>query len=146
MVDGLVIKDPDNTIYVSESIAQTIEHREIANEVAAAIECRGVGRAVALKLGLKFSDRAGTTGELWLQGLAQANPVERTLVSKAIAEWSDGDAIASHIGYSIDAFCTKDLGRSANGPSILNAKNRAWLTETYGVVFVTPAELLQRVP
>jgi hypothetical protein len=145
MVDGLVIKDPDNTIYVNESIEQVIEHRGMANEVASAIESRGVGRAVALELGLKFNERAGVTGELWLQGLARAKPDERRLVRKAIGEWSDGDAIASHVGYGIEVFCTNDLGRSAGGPSILNAENRAWLTETYGVVFVTPTELAQRV-
>ena len=145
MVDGLVIKDPDNAIYVNEPIEQVIEHRSIANEVAAAIESRGVGRAVALELGLKFSERAGATGELWLQGLARAKPDEYRLVRKAIGEWSDGDAIASHVGYGIGFFCTNDLGRSAGGPSILDAVNRAWLEETYDVVFVTPIELAQRI-
>lgn len=145
MVDGLVIKDPDDTIYVNESIEQMIEHRSMANEVASTIESRCVGRAVALELGLKFNERAGVTGELWLQGLARANPDELGLVRKAIGEWSDGDAIASHVGYGIEVFCTNDLGRSAGGPSILNAENRAWLTGTYGVVFVTPTELAQRI-
>lgn len=145
MVDGLVIKDPDNAIYVNESIERVIAHRSKAEEVAAAIEGRGVGRAVALELGLKFNERAGVTGELWLQGLARAKPDEYQLVRKAIGEWSDGDGIASHVGYGIDVFCTNDRGQSAGGPSILNDENRAWLTETYGVVFVTPSELAQRI-
>ncbi|MFM0503218.1 MULTISPECIES: hypothetical protein [Paraburkholderia] len=83
MVDGLVIKDPDNTIYVNESVEQVIKHRGIANEVASAIESRGVGRAVALELGPKFNEHAGVTGELWLQGLARAKSDELRLVRKA---------------------------------------------------------------
>jgi len=145
MVDGLVIKDPDNTIYVTETIEQVIAHRSTAGEVAAAIEGRGVGRAVALELGLKFNERAGVTSELWLQGLARARPDEYRLVRKAIGEWSDGDAIASHVGYGIEVFCTNDFGRSAGGPSVLDAVNRAWLVATYDVVFVTPIELAQRI-
>ncbi|WP_406867315.1 hypothetical protein [Paraburkholderia fungorum] len=144
-VDGLTRPDPDQSFYVIEPIEQVVAHREKANEVAAAIEQRGVGRAVALKIGNEYNKLAGVTSDkpkLWLQGLAHAQTsAERTTVERAIAEWSDGDGIASHVGYGFDLFCSHDFGKSAGGPSIMNLENRAWLSKTYAVVFVTLSEL-----
>jgi hypothetical protein len=37
-----------------------------------------------------------------------------------VSEWADGDAVAAHIAYGNDIFCTQDQGKSAGGPSILD--------------------------
>jgi hypothetical protein len=139
------VQDPDESFYVVEPIDQLVAHRERANEVAAAIEQRGVGRAVALALGNQYNALTGATEgnpTLWLQGLAHASTnAQRKTVARAIAEWSDGDGIASHVGYGIDLYCSDDFGKNAGSSSIMNLENRAWLLQAYGVVFVTISEL-----
>jgi hypothetical protein len=144
--DGFSVKDDDGSFYEpDESLQELIQRREKANEVDVAIAARGVGRAIAQSLGLKFSARDGVS-EWWLQGLKRARDIhERGEVNRAIAEWADAESIASHIGYEIDFFCTNDLGRSAGTASIFAPDNRAWLTSTYGVAFVTLPELIQKV-
>jgi hypothetical protein len=106
---------------------------------------RGAGRAVALELGNKgnaLSVATNDTPRLWLQGLAHAKP---KAVTKAIAEWSDGDSIASHVGYGIDLYCSDDFGRNAGKRSIMTKENRAWISSAYGVVFVTLRELAEMI-
>ena len=67
---------------------------------------------------------------------------ERRKVQRAIKEWADADSIAAHVGYGIDLFCSEDMGKSTGGePSVLDGSNRAWLTATFGIKFVTVAEL-----
>jgi hypothetical protein len=125
-----------------KSVLELAARMDRVNKVAEAIQARGLGYATAVHLGLQFSARDGASGELWLQGLGRAgNDAERKKVQNAIKEWADGDSIAAHVGYEIDLFCTKDKGRSAGGNSILNAANRTWLEQTYGVTFVTLSEL-----
>ncbi|ACH84608.1 MULTISPECIES: hypothetical protein [Acidithiobacillus] len=149
MVDGLTVRDTNQSFYVIEPIEHMIAHREKAGEVAAAIEKRGVGRAISLNIGNKYNELSGVTidkPKLWLQGLAQANTdAQKKKVAKAIAEWSDGDSIASHIGYGIDLFCSEDFGKNTSGPSVMNPDNRGWLSETYGVVFITLSELAEKL-
>ena len=144
-VDGLTVPDPDGEFYIIETNDQMIAHREKANEVAAAIEARGVGRAIALGIGNRYNASAGYTEEnprLWLAGLGNAT-TKRDIkeVAKAVAEWADGDTMASHIGYGIDYFCTEDFARNSKGQSIFNAVNREWLSQTYGVKFATMKSL-----
>lgn len=115
------------------------------NEMTTAITTRGLGQAKALELGLHFSKRDDvSTPELWLQGLGRArNKSERNKVYKATREWADGDSIAAHHGFGMQLFCSEDVGRS--GHSILDGDNRKWLSEEFGIEFVTLAQLAQRV-
>jgi hypothetical protein len=108
-----------------------------------AIQARGLGYAAAVRLGLKFSERDGKVGEWWFQALCHAqDESERRKVQRAIREWADADSIAAHVGYGIDLFCSEDMGKSTGGePSVLDGPNRAWLTATFGIKFVTLAEL-----
>jgi hypothetical protein len=55
------------------------------------------------------------------------------------------DSIASHYGYGIDLLCSKDFGKSASGPSVLDCDNRKRLNEEFGIRFVTLAELAKRL-
>lgn len=113
------------------------------HEVSQAIESRGCGHAQVKALGLNMSDPFDT----WYKGLTNAKDIhEERAVERAFSEWADGDAIASHIAHGIEVFCTGDVGKSNAGPSVLNAENRAWLTGTYGVEFMTFDELLATLP
>ena len=60
---------------------------------------------------------------------------------RAFSEWADGDSIAAHIAYGLDIFCSDDVGNSNSISSVLDNANRAWLSETYGVRFMTLEEL-----
>ncbi len=146
MVVGFSWKDDDGSFYEQvEPIEELVRRREKASEVAAALEARDLGRAKGLSLGLEFSKRAGASGELWLQGLRRAQATKQKKVTQAVAEWADGDSIAAHVGYGNDFFCTHDQGKGGGGPLAFDAVNRAWLTATYGVSFVTISELAARI-
>ncbi|PPJ63968.1 hypothetical protein [Cuspidothrix issatschenkoi] len=60
---------------------------------------------------------------------------------KAFAEWADGDAIAFHIAYSNEYFCTRDQGKNVGQGSVMSKKNRKWLEEDYSIKFISPEDL-----
>jgi hypothetical protein len=124
-------------------ISDLLRCMDEVNEMATRIATRGVGHAVAVEVGLLFSQRAGVTKpELWLQGLGRARgKAESKKVAKAIREWADGDSIASHYGFGNDVFCTDDFAKSATASSVLDKDNRKWLAEDFGIRFMTLAEL-----
>jgi hypothetical protein len=62
-------------------------------------------------------------------------------VQRRIAEWADGDAIAAHIAYGNDYFCTRDAAKKAGPTSILSARNREWLLREYGARVIAPGDL-----
>ena len=142
------VRDDDHTFYAPDaSVFELVERMEKANTVASAIEAREVGRVVPLSLGLKFSARAGATGEWWLRGLQRAQgPDEHRHVQKAIREWADADSVASHVGYGVHLFCSEDRGKSTGGmPSVFDETNRAWLAAKWGVRFVSLTELANMI-
>ncbi len=120
---------------------------EKVNLLASQIADRGVGQAPAVHFGVQLSQQADITQpELWLQGLGRAStPSERKRVARVVAEWADGDSIAAHYGFGIELFCSEDFGRSGNGHSVLDDNNRRWLSESFGIRFVTLAELAKWV-
>jgi hypothetical protein len=137
------VDDPDRIIFESHEYDDALHKAlELTTEVASAIQARGVGQALLFKIAAAFATRDNVT-EPWPQSLPRArNDAERRQVQRAIAEWADGDAVFSHIGFGIDLLCSEDLGKSTGGvPSILDPTNRAWLSSTYGVKFVTLTEL-----
>jgi hypothetical protein len=116
------------------------------NEVDSALAQLGVGRARAVELGLEYSERDNASGEFWMQGLGRTrDDTERKKVHKAINEWADGDAIAAHIGYGNDLFCTYDQGSNSGERSVLHPSKRAWLRRTYEIAFVNLSELADRL-
>jgi hypothetical protein len=138
------VRDDDDTFFEPEpNVLELAARLDKASEVADAIQARGLGYATAVWLGLKFSERDGKVGEWWFQALRRAqDETERRKVQRAIREWADADSIAAHVGYGIDLFCSEDMGKSTGGePSVLDGSNRAWLTATFGIKFVTVAEL-----
>ena len=116
------------------------------NRIATEMAKRNVGQAVAVELGVQFSQRDRISEpELFLQGLGRARESEAEKVAKAISEWADGDSIASHYGFGIEVFCSDDFGKGAAGPSVLDRDHRKWLADEFGIQFVTLSELAERV-
>lgn len=114
-----------------------------AHEVGGAIEARGVGYAVVKGIGTGLAEG----DEPWYRALLRATDIHKVrAIERAFGEWADGDSIASHIAYGMDVFCTGDKGKSAGGVSVLNQANHAWLTQTYGVHFMTVEELANSLP
>ncbi|MHB8704000.1 MAG: hypothetical protein ACYC8W_07685 [Candidatus Tyrphobacter sp.] len=118
---------------------------DLVNEIWSEISGRGVGRAVAVKLGTDFTKRDKVQQpELWLQGLGRArDKAERNRVAEVCREWADGDSIAAHYGFGMQLFCSDDFATASSGRSVLDRENRKWLTEEYGVKFATLAELAE---
>jgi hypothetical protein len=107
------------------------------------IEQRNVGKAQLTMIARELGTRHAEGGHVYfdIPDVPLTND-DRRRVASAVAEWADGDAIACHIGYGNDLFCTGDKGgTTGTRTSILNDANRAWLTETYQVQFKCVAEL-----
>ena len=133
------LTDEDDEWYLKVSDGELSRWLDKAHEVGRAIEDRGVGYAQAVAVGRRL---AGGASKTWYKALVDAIDVhQRRAVERAFSEWSDGDALASHIAYGIDVFCTADRGNSNAGPSVLDGGNRAWLASEYGVWFMTIEEV-----
>lgn len=133
-------------IYEKLVFPADIDRANKINEVDLALAQRGLGRSRAVALGVEWSKRDGESGETWMQGLGRArNETERRTVHRAVNEWADGDAIAAHVGYGNDFFCTHDKGSGSGRQSALHPSNRLWLQSAYGVEFVTVFELAGRL-
>jgi hypothetical protein len=135
------VEDLSGLLYPKETEEIMTERQKRFFAAAHDIQQRGLGFAQAQALGEKFVAREKVQ-EPWYFGLGKAKDVhEEHAVARAVAEWSDGDSVAAHIGYGFDLFCTEDQGKSAGGPSVFDTSNRLWLTQAYGVKFVTLSEL-----
>lgn len=110
----------DQSIFVAETENHSLARQERQLYAAFQIDQRGVGRGAFMAVaGWEVRDR---------------NPAEQKQLSKACAEWADGELVAAHIGYQNDVLCTDDLARGA-GKSVFDAENRQWLSAHFGVVF-----------
>ena len=114
---------------------------DAANGLDAAIVQRGLGRAQVITLAKSFSARSGADGEWWPQGLSRTTTAaERKRVRAAVNEWADGEALAAHLGYANDLFCTHDQAAGHGRDAVLHPDHRAWLSRR-GIFFVSIAEL-----
>jgi len=136
------IEDPNNDFYHANDPEQPLEEWLCRiQDVSSAIEKRGLGFAQikALDLGMRPKDSA----EAWFKALNNAKDIhEERAIERAFGEWADGDAIAAHVAYGLDVFCSADVGNSNGMNSILDPSNRQWLTEEYGVQFMSFDNLL----
>ena len=134
----------DPTLY-DPQVFGSAEYAERFGDAAAAIEARGVGGGAIAAIVKRIKERlpANTQGSRLGSQLLQyaKDEAEKIEIEKAIAEWADGDLVASHIASENDLLCTEDQAKTAGGPSVFNATNRAWLRTTYGIEFVTVPEL-----
>jgi hypothetical protein len=122
------------------------DHLQRIDDVSNSIEARGVGRSILERIAERIQKRLGIRDpELWCEGLDRpVDAREANEIMDGFSEWADGDSIALHIGYGLDLFCTGDQGKGA-GVSILDQTNRTWLSQTYGVQFVSIPELAVRL-
>lgn len=138
-------------LYAPEVFA-TADYNDRFGGVASAITARGVGGGALPALAAEFTALLdGPRPPEWsdreflyrvYEYARTANlKKEKAQVEKAFAESSDGDLVAAHVAFGNDYLCTDDQGRSAIGPSIFDANNRAWLKETYGVNFLSAQQL-----
>jgi len=97
----------------------------------------GCGISLVKELGERYKKSANDT---WLSALSNTPESKKKKVAKAIAEWADGDAVAAHISYRLDYFCTLDKAAGAGRKSIFSSENRKKLIEKYQTKFVTPKE------
>lgn len=132
----------DPALFAVEDASSVVERKKRFTTCVRDIENHDAGIAWVKRIGEKYRD-------FWLQGLIFAPPSEDTIIAKAVGEWADGDAIAAHHAYIHDYFCTYDTGTKSSPtgiPSVLHATNRSWLAANYGVVFVTPEDLVSKLP
>lgn len=147
-IGGYHLRDKDCELYEPDGgIVELIRCMDKVNELTTEIARRGVGQAIAVELGLQFSQRDRVESpELFLQGLGRAkDKPERRKVAEAIREWADGDSVAAHYGFGMKLFCSEDFRKNGAGRSVLDHDNRQWLSTNFGIEFVTLAELAQRV-
>jgi hypothetical protein len=80
-----------------------------------------------------------------LPSVGELSDEEEREIAKAVAEASDGDAVAAHIAIGNDYFATEDVGKSAGSHSVLDRKHRECLYREYGVRFVSLDELARLI-
>lgn len=78
-------------------------------------------------------------------GLRHAPSSEDGNVASAVAEWADGDSIASHVAMGCDYFCTLDDAKSGGPKSVFTGANLATLKAEFGLEVVTPTELAEKL-
>lgn len=87
------------------------------------------------QLGLKYNSQSG------FQGIGNAPDSEDGVIAKAVAEWADGDSVASHIAIGGDYFCTNDKAVSAGAKSVFTLTNLNVLENEFGFKKINPTDL-----
>jgi hypothetical protein len=107
------------------------------SKVLEIIESNGIGFAkVKALLGITPEDTIP-----WTEHIQYYSGTDKKF-NEAIAEWSDGDSIASHITFGIDYFCTNDTAKNAGGKSVFSEKFRGLFSKSHGLKVFSPSELL----
>lgn len=104
-------------------------------KIAERIKSLQAGDYVIEQIGFKYNPEA------WFTGIGSAPDSEDGVIAKAVAEWADGDSVASHIAIEGDYFCTNDKAVSGGGQSVFNINNIKILEEEYNFKTATPSEL-----
>jgi hypothetical protein len=135
------IKNPDlkNEWFIELAEVDVSSYQEDFGLLVSEIKQRGCGSHDLEEIGKRYS----SGNDHWTEGMKKAPASEDKAIVKAFAEWADGDAIAAHIAYKNQYFCTRDIARGAGKESVLSEKNRNWLETKYGAKFVTPEQLAQ---
>lgn len=135
------IKNPDLQAewFIKLAEAEVSLYREKFGLLVGEMKKRSCGSHDLEEIGKRYAG----DNEHWTEGMKKAPALEDKAIVKAFAEWADGDAIAAHIAYKNQYFCTRDTARGAGNKSVLSAGNRHWLETDYDVEFVTPEQLAQ---
>jgi hypothetical protein len=138
----------EEQFYVIEDPAMLPQRLDRYVSLLRQIEERGLGSARAMKIAARFVPSEDLQ-RLWFTALGAAKDIhEQREVARAVAEWADADSIAAHYGYGNDVFCTLDSAKAETQrgePAVFDLDNRAWLTDNFGIQFLTLAQLADRV-
>lgn len=138
----------EEKLYAVEDPATLGERLNRFFDLGRQIEARDLGSRRAETLAQRLLNGAAPKGP-WFTGLGAAKDIhEKREVARAIAEWADADSVAAHYAYGNDYFCTADAakGEGKRGDAaIFDANNRKWLTQEFGVQFITLQDLAQRL-
>jgi hypothetical protein len=138
----------EEQFYVIEDPAALLQRLDRYFSLLTQIEGRGLGSARAVKIAARFVPPEDLQ-RLWFTALGTVKDItERREVARAVAEWADADSIAAHYGYGNDLFCTLDFAKAETKrgePAVFDLENRAWLTENFGIQFVTLVQLAEMV-
>lgn len=111
-------------------------------DACARIEEMGYGFAVVLEIARQIQRREGLPDVPWFMGLNRAKDHDEAVrVSKAFAEWADGDSVAAHIGNCLDIFCTEDRHGGRQNGSIFSKNGRSFLQDELAVQLASIEEL-----
>jgi hypothetical protein len=138
----------EEQFYAVEDPAMLGERLNRFVDILNKIEARGLGSSRANGIAARFAGREIAQGP-WFKALGTAEDIhEKREVARAVAEWADADSVAAHYAYGNDIFCTLDDGKAETRrgePAVLDANNKAWLAEEFGIQFLTLSELAQRL-
>ncbi|WAC03069.1 hypothetical protein N7U66_05425 [Lacinutrix neustonica] len=70
---------------------------------------------------------------------------ENSVIANAVAEWADGDSLASHPAINGDYFCTNDNAKKAGTNSVLSLNNMNILNQEFGAKKINPTELAELI-
>lgn len=135
-IAGIVNGDIEPYLYEFDSVEGANYYSRLF-EIAQYIRSLKAGEYNINKIGEKYNPNG------WFIGVGMAPDSEDLIIASAVAEWSDGDSVASHIALGGDYFCTNDKAKGAGANSILSSNNVAKLKEKYGFKSVTPDELVE---
>ena len=146
MIGKANVDDPEGKRYLAEpDEAALVRRLERHWDVVTAIEARGLGCAQAKQIAREIQADIGGDNSFFVYLGKPRSSTEQKKINRAVAEWTDGESVAAHYAYGIDLFCSEDFGKSASPASVLDSDGRAWLTDAFGIQFVTLAQLADMV-
>lgn len=134
-VAGITNKDIEGYKYKMDNIALS-KYLDKVFKVGKRITELQAGDYVVQELAKKYNPNLG------LHGIGDAPDSENGVIAKAIAEWADGDSVASHIAIDADYFCTNDRAVSGGIKSVFSETNLEILKAEFGFSTVSPTELV----
>lgn len=134
-IGGIVNPEVKKNLY---SVPNFNEFFERGAEVSEKITSMGAGYAWIKKYGEKYNHN-------WLKGIKNSPVTENKKISKAAAEWADGESVSICIGLGCDYFCTRDQACGAGSDSVFSVANQEWLKRDYGFKTVNITELAEKL-
>lgn len=109
------------------------------SSIAKTIEKYKAGISWLKDIGLKYDSNN------WISGIINSPSIEEKSISKAVAEWADGDSVATSIALECDYLCTLDEAKGAGSTSIFSQVNLEWLKNDYGFKIISPDDLAIKI-
>lgn len=127
----------DKEYWAPDKVYPLKERLDRSFECAIFIESLGAGKS-------KLKNRMDGSGARGIvKQTAEDSSLSEKQYAKDVGEWVDGDALSTHYGYGIDYFCTNDQASRAGTASIFLPNNLKQLKDKFGVVVVSPQELVE---